>query len=164
MANTTVKLLKELNAALDLSYPQIGYSYYADVTGSGTSKPAIWTITNASGGVSRSDLNADTARKRCENIREAIRQAPRKKAINKLATDLADCATRMNNDIYGNPRYYMPAYMFPAMPDKIRARAGLQLYRGKQYGRGYVLQSYSLPHELRHVADTIVDFLETQEG
>lgn len=164
MTSTTEKLLNELNAALGLSYPQIGYSFYQDVVGNGIAKPRIYTIVNAFGGVTYSEMNDANPRKRCGNIREAIKRAPRKKAVNKLVTDLTDCATRMNNDVYGNPRYYMPAYMFPAMPDKIRSRAGLQLYRGKQYGRGYVLQAYSLPHELRHVANTIVDFLETQEG
>lgn len=162
---TSAKLIKQLNIALGLKYPEIGYHLYQDVAGNGIAKPRIYVVTNSSGGVSYSgELNDTNPRKRCENIREAIRQAPRKKAINKLVADLTDCATRMNNDVYGNPRYFMPAYMFPAMPDKIRARAGLQLYRGKQYGKGYVIQTYSLKHNLTHVANTIVDFLETQEG
>lgn len=163
MATTTEKLLKELNTALGLTYPQVGYQYYADVTGFGGShRPTIWVIINKSGGVDRSDLNAATSRKRCDNIREAIRHAPHRKAVNKLVTDLSDSAIRMDNDAYGNPRYYIPFYMFPEMADKVRSKAGLHLYRGKRYGKGYVIQAYSLKHELQHVANTVIDALNVQ--
>lgn len=71
---TTESLLNELNDKNGLSYPDIGYSYFADVTGSGVYNPKVYTIVNENGGVARShELNGATPRKRCDAIRKAIR-------------------------------------------------------------------------------------------
>jgi hypothetical protein len=64
--------------------------------------------------------------------------------------DIKQAAIRIDNDINGNPRYYFPKYMFPAMDDKTRLRAGLNLYRGKKYGAGYVMQSYYLDGDIEY--------------
>jgi len=40
--------------------------------------------------------------------------------------------------------------MFPAMDNKTRSRAGLNLYRGKKYGAGYVMQSYYLDGDIEY--------------
>jgi len=71
------------------------------------------------------------------------------------AKDIALSAVRMDNDINGNPRYYFPVYMFPRMEDKKRRQAGLTTYRGKRYGAGYVMQSYSLEHDISFVLKTL---------
>jgi len=69
-----------------------------------------------------------------------------------------DMFTRVNNDINGNPRYYISVSDFftfcpsditgilnkAAWCDKKRKGSGLNLYRGKAYGSGYVIQSYNL--------------------
>lgn len=68
---TTEKLLIELNAARGVAYPDPGYTYFADVRGDGRNIKSVWTIL-ASGGVTRSDLNAATPRQRCDKIRDAI--------------------------------------------------------------------------------------------
>lgn len=73
MTTTTEKLLNELNAARGLKYPAIGYTFFADVTGDGTNRRRVYTIINARGGVTFSDLNAATPRKRCDKIRAAIK-------------------------------------------------------------------------------------------
>lgn len=60
--------------------------------------------------------------------------------------------TRLDNDTNGNPRYYVPVYLFPdTMTQKQRKDAGLALYRGKRYGKGYVVQSYSLGSTCGHI-------------
>lgn len=70
---TTAKLLRDLNARRGKSYPDVGYSYFADVTGSGVYSPRVYVITNERGGVAYSHvLNGRTARERCNNIRAAI--------------------------------------------------------------------------------------------
>ena len=69
--NTTEKLLQELNEKRGLSYPQVGYSYFADVKGNGSSSKAVYTIVNENGGVSRSHLNG-SPRVRCNKIRAEI--------------------------------------------------------------------------------------------
>lgn len=65
---------------------------------------------------------------------------------------------RMDNDINGNPRYYIAKYMLPSLSDVTRSNLGLVKYRGKKYGPGYVLQSYALDYDLK----TIHDYLVTQ--
>jgi len=71
------------------------------------------------------------------------------------AKELAQSAIRLDNDINGNPRYYLPIYMLPRMTDKARLKAGLNRYRGKRFGAGYVISSYSLEYDLSFVLQTI---------
>jgi hypothetical protein len=71
----TEKLLKELNAARRLAYPDIGYLCYANIRGDG-SRPgykSIYRIVNAGGGVSLSTLNKRSATRQCQAIGDAIR-------------------------------------------------------------------------------------------
>lgn len=76
--STTKRLLAELNAARGLAYPDVGYTYFAGVTGAGGKyRPSVYTIINAGGGVTYSDLNDVSARKRCDKIRAAIETAKR---------------------------------------------------------------------------------------
>lgn len=49
--------------------------------------------------------------------------------------------TRIERDVNGNPRYYLPAFM--ANEKSVRKIGGVK-YRGKQYGPGWVIQSYAL--------------------
>ena len=63
--------------------------------------------------------------------------------ITQQAKDIAEAATRLPNDINGNPRYYVWYYAF----DGIRPPFA-NMYRGKKYGAGWVFQSY-------YLADTI---------
>lgn len=69
--SVTSRLLAELNAARGLVYPDIGYSYFGDVKGDGVFRPRVYTIVQG-GGVTLSDLNAPSARQRCNKIRAAI--------------------------------------------------------------------------------------------
>ena len=58
--------------------------------------------------------------------------------------DLMQSAIKIDCDTNGNPRYYFPKFVWPDMDRKARLSAGLNMYRGKRYGAGYVLQSYNL--------------------
>ncbi len=49
--------------------------------------------------------------------------------------------TRIASDHYGNPRYYLPAYL---AKESIARKLGAVKYRGKQYGAGWVFQSYNI--------------------
>jgi len=69
------------------------------------------------------------------------------------AKELAKSAIRLDNDINGNPRYYLPIYMLPRMTDKACLKAGLNRYR--LFGAGYVIQSYNLESDLSFVLQTI---------
>lgn len=71
-ATVTSRLVDKLNKARGLSYPAIGYLMFADIKGDGISKPALFEIINAGGGVRRSDLNGPP-RQRCAKLRAAIR-------------------------------------------------------------------------------------------
>lgn len=69
--------------------------------------------------------------------------------------ELAESAIRLPLDVNGNPRYYFPLFVWPVMDQKKRLAAGLNRYRGKQYGAGYVMQSYSLESDLAHALKVI---------
>jgi hypothetical protein len=49
--------------------------------------------------------------------------------------------TRISSDYYGNPRYYLPIYL---AKETIARKLGGVKYRGKQYGAGWVFQSYNI--------------------
>jgi hypothetical protein len=72
MTSTTESLLGELNASKGLVYPQIGYSFFADVKGDGRNIRSVYTVINEGGGVTYSEFNAATPRERCNKIRAAI--------------------------------------------------------------------------------------------
>lgn len=48
---------------------------------------------------------------------------------------------RLDSDICGNPRYYLPVYL---APESIARKLGAVKYRGKKYGAGWVFQTYNL--------------------
>jgi hypothetical protein len=70
------------------------------------------------------------------------------KAMAAARRDIAEQAarfTRIDRDINGNPRYYLPKYAIPETHAAYIADAlGLSKYRGKKYGAGYVIQSYNI--------------------
>jgi len=55
---------------------------------------------------------------------------------------------RVNNDVNGNPRYVLHFLAFASNYSEaytIARAAGFKEYRGKNFGGGFVTQSYSLP-------------------
>lgn len=64
----TQKLVDAINTRKNLSYPQKGYMLFQDVKGDGRNIKSLYVITN-DGGVSYSELNAATPRKRCAKLR-----------------------------------------------------------------------------------------------
>ncbi len=68
--------------------------------------------------------------------------------LQKLARDITDSALRMNNDVNGNPRYYLPCFCFCDESGNMYRPAYAAKYRGKQYGAGWVFQSYSLERDI----------------
>jgi len=78
-----------------------------------------------------------------------------------------DQFTRIDNDINGNPRYYLSVVsLFDIVPDsfeswgilekcayidKVRKGSILEKYRGKKFGGGYVVQSYNLQEDCNYL-------------
>jgi hypothetical protein len=52
---------------------------------------------------------------------------------------------RIDSDVNGNPRYYLPVYL---AGEKAVRKIGGGKYRGKKYGAGWVFQSYALQGEI----------------
>jgi len=63
--------VKALNDARGLSYPDIGYTYWADIKGDGRYRPSLWLIINENGGVTYSVLNQRTLRDTVEALEDA---------------------------------------------------------------------------------------------
>jgi hypothetical protein len=64
------------------------------------------------------------------------------------AQEIAAAAIRLDNDVNGNPRYYVPCFMFFALGNMYRPAFATK-YRGRKYGAGWVFQSYNLVEDLR---------------
>jgi hypothetical protein len=77
MATKTERLLDKLNAARGLSYPEIGFAYFADIRGDGFGRRSVYQIFNEAGGVIYSSLNGKTPRETCDRIRVALIHARR---------------------------------------------------------------------------------------
>ena len=65
---------------------------------------------------------------------------------------------RLENDVNGNPRYYVGfielAALVGATTEEVAAvaeKVGFKKYRGKRYGGGYVLTSYNLAHDVSYL-------------
>lgn len=58
---------------------------------------------------------------------------------------------RIKSDYYGNPRYVVH-YLDLELKDYVNvSQYGLKKYRGKDFGGGYVIQSYNLESDLTHI-------------
>ena len=62
---------------------------------------------------------------------------------------IAANAVRLDNCINGNPRYYLQAYDFTDATGALYRPAYVKAYRGKRFGAGWVLSSYSLENDIR---------------
>jgi hypothetical protein len=67
--------LVALNLKLGLRYPDIGYSYFANLWGGERSQRYVYTIINAGGGVTYSPLNGKTASETLAKINAEIAQS-----------------------------------------------------------------------------------------
>lgn len=67
------------------------------------------------------------------------------------ARELAECFERIESDVYGNPRYYIPRFLLPAAIKAKRLAYGLTMYRGKRCGPGYVITSYNLESDCENM-------------
>ena len=70
--SVTEKLLRELNDARGIVYPQVGYCFFADIKGDGRNIKKVYSVVNENGGAVYSNLNASTPRERCQRIRKAL--------------------------------------------------------------------------------------------
>ncbi len=63
--------------------------------------------------------------------------------------DIAESAISLDNDVNGNPRYYIPVFMFSDASGNFYRPKYCRKYTGKKYGPGWVFQSYSLESDIR---------------
>lgn len=62
---------------------------------------------------------------------------------------------RLDNDVNGNPRYLVHFLSLNVKPEDYGRIAGLTKYRGKAFGGGYVIQSYSLENDLKYYMNLV---------
>lgn len=65
---------------------------------------------------------------------------------------------RLENDLNGNPRYYVGSIELAVLVDatteevaSVAKKVGFKKYRGNRYGVGYVVTSYNLDHDVRYL-------------
>jgi hypothetical protein len=66
---------------------------------------------------------------------------------------LAEFAIRLDNDVNGNPRYYLSIVAFCDESGKMFRPKFCTKYRGKRYGAGWVFQSYNLESDLKEAVN-----------
>jgi len=71
------------------------------------------------------------------------------------ARDIAESAIKVDNDINGNPRYYIACYLFTDSRGRMVRPRGAVKYRGKRYGAGWIFSSYALESDIQHALDGI---------
>jgi hypothetical protein len=71
------------------------------------------------------------------------------------AREIAESAIRLDNDVNGNPRYYVPVYLFTDASGAFVRPHGAVKYRGKRYGAGWVFQSYALENDVQNALSRI---------
>lgn len=64
------------------------------------------------------------------------------------ARNLADSAIKLDRDVNGNPRYYLPVSSFCDESGDMYRPKFCSKYRGKKYGAGWVFQSYLLEYDI----------------
>tara|TARA_A100001391_G_C5034396_1_gene269223 strand:+ start:98 stop:340 length:243 start_codon:yes stop_codon:yes gene_type:complete len=67
--------------------------------------------------------------------------------IRKKAEQIYQSAIRLDNDLNGNPRYYVAAYHFMNNGKFYNPKHATK-YKGKKFGFGWVFQSYNLRMDL----------------
>ena len=65
--------------------------------------------------------------------------------------NIINSCTGIDNNANGNPRYYIPIYMLPQIPDSKHTFYNLKKYLGKKYGAGYVIVSYYLKADIERI-------------
>lgn len=67
---------------------------------------------------------------------------------------------RVENDINGNPRYVIHFLDLGIRPEDYGKIPGLRRYRGKWFGGGYVIQSYSLEESVKYLLNHVKKWYE----
>ena len=69
--------------------------------------------------------------------------------------NLENVFVRLENDVNGNPRYYVGLYDLATLAGvsvddlpPFAKKVGFRAYRGKKFGGGYVVQSYNLQNSV----------------
>ena len=65
---------------------------------------------------------------------------------------------RANNDYYGNPRYivhYLDLGLSDWKSSKLTRSVGLKLYRGKDFGGGFIFQDHSGGYKIRWIMEEL---------
>jgi hypothetical protein len=83
---------------------------------------------------------------------------------NNIATQLVYDFHRVNNDSNGNPRYVIHFLALALDYDtalKVARKGGFKVYRGKEFGGGFVIQSYNIESDAEWVIkNTLRDWSE----
>ena len=72
--------------------------------------------------------------------------------FNYTPREIVDMSIRLDNDVNGNPRYYVPSFAFVrefGVQSSMYRPAYATKYRGKRFGAGWVFQSYNLLEDIR---------------
>lgn len=80
--------------------------------------------------------------------------------MNKTTTKQGIDVYRVDNDVNGNPRYvvhFLALGLDSAKPTNKTREAGLSKYRGKDFGGGFVFQSYNVDQDLDYILESLED-------
>ena len=70
--------------------------------------------------------------------------------MTQLIQDILDASIALPRDVNGNPRCYVPVFMFNDKEGNFYRPKYVTKYRGKKFGPGWVFSSYNLREELKY--------------
>jgi hypothetical protein len=71
---------------------------------------------------------------------------------------------KVNHDVNGNPRYVTHFLDLGVEPEDYGKVPGLEKYRAKWFGGGYVFQSYNLQEDLPYYLDKVEDYYNKKKN
>lgn len=70
-----------------------------------------------------------------------------------MVKGIEESAIQLDNDIYGNPAWYVPIFMFNDEKGEWYRPFNAKKYRGKRYGCGWRIETYNLRRSIERAVE-----------
>ena len=70
-----------------------------------------------------------------------------------MVKGIEESAIQLDNDIYGNPAWYVPIFMFNDGKGEWYRPFNAKKYRGKRYGCGWRIETYNLRRSIERAIE-----------
>ena len=82
-----------------------------------------------------------------------VEATPATEIHHQMVKGIVDSAIRLDNDVYGNPAYYVPIFMFYDEKGEWYRPFNVRAYRGRKFGAGWRIESYNLKRSIERAIE-----------